>query len=249
MTGPCRRACLAIAAVLAFGAAAAGCASSGSPEDGDTDGAGAAPGAQATPPDAAAAALAGEAEALTAAVATARDALLEAAGAQELTAARAAATAAATQLVADAPLAEGEEPPDPPAVMPGPLSSRTREEQIDYGDAFTRTMSAARAAGQAGAPVLGVLRDPLAGDLGTWQRDPAGVLASIDEVVDTASVPEEAEAAVAELPGEISKAIVFARLAAQADTLPTVQAYADRGAAHLDIIDTALSDLELPGGG
>lgn len=197
------------------------------------------------PPDPRDAALTAALEDLRSTVVAAREALV-AAGTAEGAGGQDAADLAVALLAADAELAEAEEDPDPRPLFPGPETSRV--ETIDYGDAFSEALSAARAAGQAGAPVLDLLRDPVAGDIGVWQRDAAGVL---DELRSTArdlrseDLPT-AEASIAELDGEGPKALVWALLAADAWGPEERAAYAERGAAHLDVIldavDGALDD-------
>jgi hypothetical protein len=48
---------------------------------------------------------------------------------------------------------------------------------------------------------------------------------------------------VLELPGEGTRALAWALLAADARDLDDAQAYAERGVAHLDLIVQALDDL------
>lgn len=152
-----------------------------------------------------------------------------------------AAALAVSLLAADEPLAEGEEQPDPSPLFPGPESSRS--ETIDHGDAFSETLSAARAAGQAGAPVLDLLRDPVAGDLGGWQRDAAGTLEHIRTTARGTADVAAAEEAIAELDGEGPKALAWALLAADARNDEERAAYAERGVAHLDLVLDAVDEV------
>lgn len=125
-------------------------------------------------------------------------------------------------------------------LFPGPLTSR--QETIDYGDTLTSTLSAARAAGgPLGVRISQVLADPVAGDLGIWQRDPQGLLDAVDEAARATSVAE-AEEAVMELPGEGTRALAFALLASRARTDADVRAYAERAIAHLDVVLRAVDD-------
>lgn len=174
-------------------------------------------------------------------VATARDLLAEAAAGD----AEAAETAVGA-LTADERLATTSAGVSP--LFPGPLSSR--EETIDYGDALTRTLTAARAAGgPLGERMSQVLSDPIAGDLGIWQRDAAGLLDAVDQAARSNSVAE-AETAVLELPGEGTRALAYALLAARAESQELRTDYAERANAHLDIvlraIDDALADAGVP---
>lgn len=166
-------------------------------------------------------------------VVTARDLLTGAttAGSEE-------AEEAVAALTADDRLADRST--DVAPLFPGPLSSR--EETIDYGDALTSTLTAARAAGgPLGVRISQVLADPVAGDLGVWQRDPQGLLDAIDDAARATSV-EEGEQAALELSGEGTRALAFALLASRARTDADVRAYAERATAHLDVVLQAIDD-------
>lgn len=191
------------------------------------------------PPDPRDAHLTTALEELRRSVAAARHALATAQTAAGDEATTAAETAVAL-LAAQEEIAEEEPDPDPRPLFPGPVVSR--EETVDYGDAFTETLSAARAAGSAGAPVLDLLRDPVAGDVGTWQRDAEGMLEQIDDAARPTDDVAEAEASVAELAGEGTRALAWALLAAGADDDDLRSAFAERGVAHLDIVLAAVDD-------
>lgn len=124
------------------------------------------------------------------------------------------------------------------AILPGPLTSR--EESIQYGDLLTRTLAAARGAGSAGEPVLRFLADPLAGDLGAWQRAPADQL---DAIARAGTAPDLAatETAVLDLDGEAPRALAWV---VHGLTVPAdAEDAAGRALAHLAIIDLALDQL------
>ena len=127
----------------------------------------------------------------------------------------------------------------PAPILPGPLTSR--EESIQYGDLLTRTLAAARGAGSAGEPALRFLADPLAGDLGAWQRAPADQL---DAIASAGTAPDLAatEAAVLDLAGEAPRALAWV---VHGLTVPgDAQDAAGRALAHLAIIELALDQLE-----
>lgn len=170
-------------------------------------------------------------------VAAARDLLDSAAASGDPAAAR----QALPILTADVSLAGDDAPPVPP-LLPGPETSR--EETIDYGDHLTRTTVMARdAGGQLGAQTARLLADQVAGDLGIWQRDAAGLLAEVDRVADPGTEISEAETAVLELPGEGTRALAYALLAARSTDAEAVSAFAERAIAHLDLITLALQQL------
>ena len=126
----------------------------------------------------------------------------------------------------------------PVAILPGPLTSR--EESIQYGDLLTRTLAAARGAGSAGEPALRFLADPLAGDLGAWQRAPADQL---DAIARAGTAPDLAatESAILDLDGEAPRALAWV---VHGLTVPAdAEDAAGRALAHLAIIDLALDQL------
>ena len=126
----------------------------------------------------------------------------------------------------------------PAPILPGPLTSR--EESIEYGDLLTRTLAAARGAGTAGEPALRFLADPLAGDLGAWQRSPADQL---DAIARAGRSPDLAatEAAVLDLAGEAPRALAW--VVHGVTTPGDASEAAGRALAHLAIIELSLDQL------
>jgi hypothetical protein len=183
---------------------------------------------------------------LEASVARAREHLRAAAAASDLTAAETAGADALAQLLADGTLAGGSpDEGDPPAVLPA--ESVVRGDQRTYPDALTPALSAARqAGGTLGDQVVGVLRDPLAGDLATWERDPVGMIAQAEAVADPDRALEELDAAVLDLEGDALRALAWALLVTEADDLEHAQAYGERGAVHLDLILEAMAQVIEP---
>jgi hypothetical protein len=178
---------------------------------------------------------------LVASVARAREHLRDVADATDLAEAQAAGDAAVAQLVADGRLSED----DPPAVLPA--ESVVRGDQRTHPDAVTPALSAARqAGGSLGEQVVGVLRDPVAGDLGTWERDPPGMIAQAEAVADPDTALEELDAAVLDLGGDALRALTWALLAAEADDLELAHAYGERGVVHLDLILEAVAQVVEP---
>lgn len=176
-----------------------------------------------------------------------------AAEADDLGGARAAAEATVHALTADPRLAtdldgDGTTVPAPTPLLPGPDASRT--ETVDYGDALSSAIPAARVTGDRGAALLAVLQDPIAGDLGVWQRDPAGPLDAAREAATAAAAQlgagdaEAADRTVAALDGDALRALAWALVAASEPLdRTTTQAAGDRAAAHLAVCTTALAVL------
>ena len=143
--------------------------------------------------------------------------------------------AAATADPSAAPATDGD---GPAPILPGPLTSR--EESIQYGDLLTRMLGAARGAGGAGEPALRFLADPLAGDLGAWQRAPDDQL---DAIARAGTAPDLAatEAAILDLAGEAPRALAWV---VHGLTVPAdAEDAAGRALAHLAIIELTLDQL------
>jgi hypothetical protein len=179
-------------------------------------------------------------EDLLATVTTARDALGAAQVADSAGARRDHAADALAALIQDHP-GGGEVPGTGPLF---PDQTTDREATDDADELLTRTLTVARDAGSRGAPVLELLRDPIAGDLGAWQRDAEGMLVSIETTVSGSATLERRDADVSELAGLGTRAIAWATLTAEADDPERARAYAERGEANLEVIAATLSQLD-----
>jgi hypothetical protein len=225
---------VALAALVALGAA---CAEPALPDNAELEGA-EEPLGVATP-DPARDALVDELEALRGHLAETRDRLAAAVDADDAATARRHADAALELFVGQG---DGGDPLFPTVTL------ERGSELAD--DRLTRTLTAARdAGGTLGRATLELLRDPLAGDLGTWQRDPGGVVALVEATATPATDLAALEAAVLELPGEGTRALAWTLLTAEARDLDAARASAERGVAHLDIVVAAVDDLLADGDG
>lgn len=178
---------------------------------------------------------------VTATVTAARDHLVRAAEEGD----PAPASVAVARLTADEDLAAGATPDGPP-LLPG--SDSTRAETIDYGDVFTLALEASRDAGGAlGGDLSRVLSDTVVGDLGSWQRDPGGVLETVDRLATGRDVEAAEPAILDELAGEGLRALAWALFAARADDPATVTAASERATAHLGLILASLEALDPAG--
>lgn len=190
------------------------------------------------PPDAE---LAAALEELTASVAATRTALAQVTGATDAASAARAAEAALAQLLAAGP---DDPPPTRPAGTPPPLlpaDSPERTTSAPDRDALTTALTAARAVGgERGQGVVELLRDPVAGDLGAWQRDAAGLVDGVRRLVAASQGIAELEREVLELSGEATRALAWTFAAVDADDLATAQAAAERAAVHLELIALVL---------
>lgn len=169
-------------------------------------------------------------------------ALEEARLAEHLAKARSAAERTVHTLSASAELAgdlDGDEAVSTAAVTPffpapdAPASS----------DVLSRTLAAARAAGEAGTRVSAVLEDPVAGDVTGWERRPDEQMALIQ-----AAAADGEGGSIGELQGEATRALAWALLAVRARELEAAHGFAERGGAHLLVALTALGGVEVTEG-
>jgi hypothetical protein len=77
--------------------------------------------------------------------------------------------------------------------------------------------------------VLELVRDPMLGDLGAWQRDPVGVITVLRTAVDAAEDAAALDAALLALPGELTRALGYAFAVTSTDD-PVLAAHAARQA-------------------
>lgn len=96
--------------------------------------------------------------------------------------------------------------------------------------------------------VLELVRDPMLGDLGAWQRDPVGVIALLRSIAEAAVTdgapdagdPDALDAALLEIPGELSRALGYAFVVAAADD-PALSAHAaTQGSGRIGVVLVAL---------
>jgi hypothetical protein len=98
--------------------------------------------------------------------------------------------------------------------------------------------------------VLELIRDPLLGDLGAWQRDPVGVIALMraiaDEYSDVGSAASMGAAtsaldmAVLEIPGELTRSLGYAFVIAGTDDARLAAHAAERAIGHLGVVIIAI---------
>ena len=96
--------------------------------------------------------------------------------------------------------------------------------------------------------VLELVRDPMLGDLGAWQRDPVGVITVLRTTAETSTaggpdalgVPDALDAALLEIPGELSRALGYAFVLASTDDPGLVDHAAAQGSGRLGVVLVAL---------
>ncbi len=127
-------------------------------------------------------------------------------------------------------------------VFPGQLSDAERDAAGE--DALRATLAQARDTdGDLGSATVNILRDPIAGDLGAWERDPEGMLAGTVAAVDGIEDLDAATEVVMNLDGEGTRVIAWLALARDTpDDRLAVDAVA-RADGHLEVIALALELL------
>lgn len=125
-----------------------------------------------------------------------------------------------------------------------PAQQPDRESDGERADALTMALRAARQVdGELGRSVVEVLRDPIAGDLGAWERDPVGVIEQARSSVTGARSVEDALESVQGLAGDGVRALAWVFLADEATSLDTAKDAAERADAHLGVLEIAIEIL------
>lgn len=177
---------------------------------------------------------------LQATVTAARDALVDAQDARSRSAVVREGERALAALLVDVDAASGSGGIEPLL----PSATLDRSEAGAGPDLLLTTLTIAQeVGGTLGSDTTEVLRDPIAGDLGAWQRDPAGVVELARNAAASTTDLSRLERAVLELTGEATRALAWTFVVIDADDLRLGQDAAERGQAHLDIISAALDDL------
>ncbi len=163
---------------------------------------------------------------------TAIQAELEVAATSESTSGSRAAANAALGLLLDDPEMRS---PDEPSLFP----SRTteREEPADLDDLLSATLTAAReAGGDLGRATVEALREPVAGDLGAWERDAEGVVASAAAVVEGVRDVDAVAEEVLLLPADGLRALAWTLLATETADAEVTREAAARASAHMSVV-------------
>ncbi|MCC5947214.1 MAG: hypothetical protein JJT89_02055 [Nitriliruptoraceae bacterium] len=141
--------------------------------------------------------------------------------------------------------------PDDPADGPGLLPARTLERELAGRDVdqLSATVSLARdAGGTLGRATVETLRESVAGDLGAWERDAEGVVATAQAAGRGITDVEAATADILTLPGDGTRALAWATLAVEGSDAQVRAAAAERAAGHLGVVLLALEALLDPDG-
>lgn len=194
------------------------------------------------PPDPARDELVAVLEQVATTVERARAELDEAAGGTQLTQTRQRADAALGALLDDPATTAGDQRSLFPAV------SVERSASGDEDDLLNGALSLAREVGGAlGRDVVELLREPVAGDLGAWERDAEGVVAELEDLTASVTGVEDATEAIGALAGDGTRAVAWTLLAATSTDQQLAAAAAERAGGHLAVVSVALSLLETAG--
>lgn len=123
---------------------------------------------------------------------------------------------------------------------------------IGSDDLISRTVTlAGDVGGERARLVLELVRDPMVGDLGAWQRDPLGVIALVRTAIEDATDVASLDAALLELPGELTRALGYAFVLTERSEPALIEHAAASGAARLRVVLVALvlADETLASGG
>lgn len=169
-------------------------------------------------------------EAFAAAVEEVRAPLRAAIDADDATRVRMAAEDALEAFVADA---------DDTTVFP---SQPGESERMAGGDDLLRTTlaQARTAGGELGGDAVEILRDPIAGDLGAWERSPQEMLEATVAAVEDVDDLDAATDAVLDLAGEGPRAIAWLALARDTSDDQLAVEAATQADGHLEVIGLAV---------
>lgn len=202
--------------------------------------------------------LRGQLDELVALLAAVREELAASAEASSLAAAQAGADRALGLLILDPgagragddtvgePEEQGDEAAVPASHAPVLLPSETveRSDSATTGDLLNATLTlAGDLGGELGRDVADVLRDPIAGDLGAWQRDPAGMVGLAAETAQTSDDIAALERAIMGLEGEGTRALAWTFVVTEATELAVARDAAERALAHVELMLFAVEDV------
>ena len=138
--------------------------------------------------------------------------------------------------------AAGADRDGPPALLPSETVERTGSASAP--DLLSAMLSLAQdVGGELGPQVSEVLRDPIAGDLGAWQRDAAGMVELARSAATSSTDVARLETAILELEGEGTRALAWTFVAREAEELSLAQAAAERALAHVQLMTLAVEDI------
>ena len=125
-----------------------------------------------------------------------------------------------------------------PGLLPAREPDRAGASSDDLMTALVT--SAGDLGGERSQLVMELVRDPMVGDLGAWQRDPLGVIALVRATVADAKNATELDAALLEIPGELTRVLGYATVIASATDPALARHAAVQGGARLGVVLIAI---------
>lgn len=133
--------------------------------------------------------------------------------------------------------------PEQPALFPARTTER--DEPADRDDLLSTTLTAAReAGGPLGRATVEVLREPIGGDLGAWEQDAEGMVATASAAVQGARDADAVAEEVLALPADGVRALAWTLLATGAEDPSVTRDAAARASAHLAVVLVGLGLLD-----
>ena len=127
---------------------------------------------------------------------------------------------------------------DAPGVLPAIEPDRSG---LGSDDLVTGVVTlAGDVGGERSRVVLELVRDPMLGDLGAWQRDPVGVITFLRSIADASDDAGTLDAALLEVPGELSRALGYAFVVSGTEDAALATHAAEQGAGRLGVVLVAL---------
>jgi len=102
---------------------------------------------------------------------------------------------------------------------------------------------ASETGGERGRLVTELVRDPMLGDLGAWQRDPVGVITLLRTIAEDEDATRDAralDAAILEVPGELTRALGYALVLTTSDDATLVAHAVEQAAGRLGVVLIAI---------
>lgn len=165
-------------------------------------------------------------------VETLMDAASRAAATGDVDASRAAGAAAVTRMLG--PVEGGADRGLVPAIEPDRAGTGS-------DDLITTLVTAAGdVGGERSRLIIELVRDPMLGDLGAWQRDPVGVILVLRTSAATATDAAALDAALLELSGELTRALGYALTVAATDDLALAAHAARQATGRLGVVLVAI---------
>jgi hypothetical protein len=137
-------------------------------------------------------------------------------------------------------LGDGSGEGDPVGLLPNIEPDRAARGSADL---ITATVTlAGDVGGERSRTVLELVRDPMVGDLGVWQRDPLGVIALLRATAGTATEPATLDRDLQAYSGLLTRTLAYVLVLTTTSDPVLARHAAGTGAAHLAVVGFAIDD-------